>query len=224
MVDRGEVIKRFQPALKLTGNPAHGQELFTQLCTVCHRYGDAGAGNEIGPNLISVAAHPPEKLLVNILDPNADVQPGYYAYDCRLTDKSSVFGLIAAETANSITFKLPDGTSRAVLRTEIASLQSTRASLMPVGLEAAMDEQKLADLIAFLRGGEGREATAKTAPSDIRVGAAAANLRATDDMPLAGYLEARFTKEQEGELRAVAVVIENRARARWRSLPAMFSG
>ena len=155
-----------------------------------------------------MAAHPPEKLLVNILDPNAERQPGYYAYDCRLTDGAGIFGLISAETANSITFKLPDGTSRAVLRTEIASLQSTRASLMPVGLEAALDPQKLADLIAFLRAGKGHDPTHVDAPSNLRVGAAAVNLQATDDMPLAGYLEARFTKEQEGQLRAVAVVLE----------------
>src|SRR5262245_9819869 len=43
---------------------------------------------------------------------------------------------------------------------------------------------------------------------DIRVGAAAVNLSCDEKMVLAGFLEARYTKEQEGELRAVAVVIE----------------
>ena len=43
---------------------------------------------------------------------------------------------------------------------------------------------------------------------DIRVGAAAVNLKAENDMPLAGSIEARYTTEQEGELRAVATVIE----------------
>jgi hypothetical protein len=42
----------------------------------------------------------------------------------------------------------------------------------------------------------------------LRVGAAAVNLKADPDMPLAGYIEARYTNEQEGELRAVATVIE----------------
>ena len=69
---------------------------------------------------------------------------------------TKVFGLIATETANSITFKLTDGTTHPVLRKEIAALQSTRASLMPAGLEAALDLQKLADLIAFLRTGNER--------------------------------------------------------------------
>jgi neutral ceramidase len=46
------------------------------------------------------------------------------------------------------------------------------------------------------------------AEPDIRVGAAAVNLKAENDMPLAGGIEARYTTEQEGELRAVATVIE----------------
>src|SRR5262249_1099359 len=44
--------------------------------------------------------------------------------------------------------------------------------------------------------------------SDLRVGASAVNLRCDESMVLAGFLEAHYTKEQEGELRSVAVVVE----------------
>ena len=83
--------------------------------------------------------------------PNADVQPGFFAYLCRLNDGTEIYGLMAVETANSITFKQLDGTSLVVLRKDIASLESTKASLMPAGLEAGMTPQALADLITFLR-------------------------------------------------------------------------
>jgi len=43
---------------------------------------------------------------------------------------------------------------------------------------------------------------------DIRVGAAAVNLKCDETMVLAGMISARFSKDQEGELRAVAVVVE----------------
>jgi hypothetical protein len=59
---------------------------------------------------------------------------------------------VSAETANSVTLKLPDATTRTVLRTEIAALQSQHTSLMPDGLEAAIPQQDMADLIAFLKG------------------------------------------------------------------------
>jgi putative heme-binding domain-containing protein len=81
------------------------------------------------------------------------VQPGYHAYECHLGDGTEITGLIASETATSITFRLADGTTRAVLRRDIASLQGTRASLMPTGLEAGLQAQDLADLIGFLRAG-----------------------------------------------------------------------
>ncbi len=48
-------------------------------------------------------------------------------------------------------------------------------------------------------------------PTDLRVGASAVNLKCDSSMVLAGMIEPRYTNEQEGELRAVAVVIEKPA-------------
>jgi putative membrane-bound dehydrogenase-like protein len=202
---RASVIEQFQPALKLAGDATRGEVVFTKLCVVCHKRG--GAGSDVGPDLISVAGHPPEKLLANILDPSADVQPGFHAYHCRLADGTEMYGLIAAETGNSVTFKLADGTTRVVRRADIAELRGGNLSLMPEALEAGLSHQDMADLIQFVRTGPAKtQATGQTA-ADVRVGAAAANLQSEESMPLAGYLENRFTKEQEGELRAVAVVV-----------------
>ena len=205
---RAQVIEQFQSALKLAGNPGRGEAVFTKLCSACHKRGDVGI--EVGPDLLSVANHPPEKLLANILDPSADVQPGFHSYHCRLTDGTELYGLIAAETGNSITFKLADGTTRAVLRSSIAELNGGSVSLMPEGLEAGLSPQEMADLIHFLRAGQSKPQAGADgkAAADVRVGAAAASLKSDESMPLAGYLENRFTKEQEGDLRAVAVVVE----------------
>ena len=51
-------------------------------------------------------------------------------------------------------------------------------------------------------------------PPDLLVGAAAVNLRSDEKMVLAGMLGPRYTNEQEGELRAVAVVIEKPRQAK----------
>ena len=48
-------------------------------------------------------------------------------------------------------------------------------------------------------------------PTDLRVGASAVNLKSDSSMVLAGMIEPRYTNEQEGQLRAVAVVIEKSA-------------
>ncbi|HEY6227679.1 MAG TPA: c-type cytochrome, partial [Verrucomicrobiae bacterium] len=147
--NRAKVIEEYRPALQLTGNAAHGKEIFGKLCITCHQRD--GIGNEVGPNLQSVVEHPPEKLLVNILDPNADIQPGFNAYNCALANGEELYGLISAETATSVVFKFADGTSRTINRNEINSLRSSNLSLMPEGLEQGLTKQDLADIIAYLK-------------------------------------------------------------------------
>jgi putative heme-binding domain-containing protein len=147
--DRARVIAEFAPALDRKGDPANGRLVFLVRCASCHRAGDAG--NDIGPDLKSVTAHEPARLLAAILDPNADVQPGFQAYQCRLATGEELYGLITSETAASLQLKLTDGTTRAVLRSEIDSIACLNASLMPEGLEAGMSVQEMADLIAHLR-------------------------------------------------------------------------
>lgn len=148
---RAQVVEQFQPALKLSGDAMRGRAVFNRVCVVCHKVGDVGG--EVGPDLKSVAGHPAEKLLANILDPSADIQPGYNAYYCNLTDGTELYGLIASETGTSITFKGADNLSRTVLRKDITGLKSANLSLMPDGLEAGLTPQDLADVIQFLRTG-----------------------------------------------------------------------
>ena len=146
---RSKVVEDYRPALKLKGEAARGQAVYRRACIACHRHGKEGL--EVGPDLRTVAEHPPEKLLVSILDPNLEIQPGYHAYNCELKSGEKLFGLLAAENAASITLKFPDATMRDILRTDLASLKSVNLSLMPEGLEAVVTPQDLSDLVAFLR-------------------------------------------------------------------------
>ncbi|MDC0285111.1 hypothetical protein OAK60_00705, partial [Akkermansiaceae bacterium] len=60
-------------------------------------------------------------------------------------------GIIAAETANSLTFRLPGGIDHPILRDNIKSLHPAGLSLMPAGFESALDVQAMADLLSWLR-------------------------------------------------------------------------
>ena len=61
-----------------------------------------------------------------------------------------VTGMIAAETANSLTIRRADGTTETVLRIHIDELRSTGLSFMPEGLEKQIDVPAMADLLAYL--------------------------------------------------------------------------
>jgi putative heme-binding domain-containing protein len=146
---RGAVVEKFKPALGLKGDAANGKAVFAQVCISCHKLD--GVGLELGPDLRSVAQHDGEKLLNSILDPSAIIEPGFMAYHCTLKNGEQLYGVVATETSTSLTLKLPGNVTRAVLRSDIASLKSTNTSLMPDGLEAVMTAQSLADLIAYLK-------------------------------------------------------------------------
>jgi putative heme-binding domain-containing protein len=146
---RAHVVDKFRPALGMEGNARRGLAVFEKLCASCHQAG--GRGNDIGPNLVSVANHPSEKLLVSILDPNASIEPGFAAYTLELSGGEELHGIIAAETGNSVVLKLPDGSTRAIPRSGIARVVSSNLSFMPEGLEEGMTETDLADLIRFLQ-------------------------------------------------------------------------
>ena len=146
---RGKIVASYRPAFSLQGDARRGQQVFTATCAACHRRGTEG--RDIGPDMLSVVEHTPERLLSSILDPSSDIQPGYNAYTCTLNTGEQIYGLLASESAASVVMKLIDGTTRTVLRTQIKTLQSQNVSLMPEGLEAAIDHQGMADLIAYLR-------------------------------------------------------------------------
>ncbi|MEW6305163.1 MAG: PVC-type heme-binding CxxCH protein [Verrucomicrobiota bacterium] len=145
---RKEVIEKYRSALALKGDAKRGQQIYTTACLACHRMGDQG--NDVGPNLATVRAWSVEQLLTNILDPNREVSPNYVEYLIELKDGQTVSGLIATETANSLTLKRADGAQETVLRQNIAQMSSSGLSLMPEGLEATVTPQQMADLIAFV--------------------------------------------------------------------------
>ena len=147
--NRAKVVEQYRSAIESPGDAIRGKAVFTKICATCHERD--GLGNEVGPDLRTIVEHPAEKLLTNILDPNADIQPGYHAYNCKLTNGEEIYGLISSESGNSVVVKMADGSKRNVLRSEIESLQSANVSLMPEGLEAGLTTADMADLIAYLK-------------------------------------------------------------------------
>ena len=146
---RAKVVEKYQPALKLTGDVNRGMKAYVQNCAVCHKYGEHG--NEIGPDLRSVRDWPAENILSNVLDPSAKVEPRYLSYTATLNNGEVVFGVITAETGNSLTLVGLDGKAVTILRGDLKSLEGSNKSLMPDGLESALSKQAVADVIRFLK-------------------------------------------------------------------------
>ena len=145
---RQDVVEAYQSALTMAGDPARGKQVFTKTCAACHRV--ENQGHEIGPNLAAMRNRGPEAILLNVLDPNREVNPQYLNYVAITTDGRSVTGMIAAETATSVTLRRAENQSDTILRNDIDALQSSGLSIMPEGLEKDISPQAMADLIAYL--------------------------------------------------------------------------
>lgn len=146
---RKQVIEKYKPALTMKGDAARGLKVFETVCIACHRAGDVGK-QEVGPNLANIRAWNSDQVLANILDPNREVVPNFLAYTVETQDGKTIYGLIAEESSASLTMKRPDGISETVLRSNVAKIEGSGLSLMPDGLEAAINVEQMADLIAFL--------------------------------------------------------------------------
>lgn len=145
---RGKLLARYQTALETEGDVERGRAVFRKHCAACHKLEDVG--HEIGPQLASAATRGPEAILVNVLDPNREVNPQYVNYVVITKGGRSLSGMIAAETATSVTLVRGEKASDTVLRIDIDQMQSTGTSLMPEGLEKEIDPQAMADLLSYL--------------------------------------------------------------------------
>src|SRR5262249_33568972 len=91
-----------------------------------------------------------EQLVLDILDPSREVDPRYQNYVITTKSGQSVTGLIATETASSITLRRGEKAEDVVLRSQIDEIKATGKSLMPDGLEVQVTKQDLADVIEYL--------------------------------------------------------------------------
>ncbi len=168
---RAPVIADYASALRTRGDAGRGAKVFDRECKSCHKVGDRGFA--LGPDLTGSPSSDPAALLANILDPNASVPPAYVQYVVVDQDGRTYSGIIAAETATSLTLRRGDGAEDTILRAQVAEMAGTGLSIMPEGFEKTIAKPEMADLIAFLRashrGGEGQgpDADDRSRPLDI---------------------------------------------------------
>jgi putative membrane-bound dehydrogenase-like protein len=148
--DRRKIVEEYRTALEMKGNAARGKAVFKKTCAVCHRLENEGV--EVGPDLLSALRNKSrEALLIDILDPSREVDPRYINYVVS-TKAGRVFtGMIAAETASSVTLRRAEKAEDTLLRSQIDEIQATAKSVMPEGLEQQLTKQDVADVIAYLQ-------------------------------------------------------------------------
>jgi putative membrane-bound dehydrogenase-like protein len=145
---REDAVAAYRDVLELTGDRQRGKAVFKRDCSACHRLEEVGY--DLGLPLLAIRNRGREGILIHVLDPNREVNPAYANYIAITIDGRSITGMIAAETATSITLSRGEGQTETVLRKNIDEMVNTGLSLMAEGLEKQLSKQDMADVIEYL--------------------------------------------------------------------------
>ncbi len=133
------------------GDPARGEAVFRrndQACLRCH--GIAGAGGQVGPDLLSIGASAPMDYLVeSILVPNKAVKEGYHALVVATDDGRIVQGIKVRQTDADLVLRDADDHDVSIPLSTVED-QKPGGSLMPAGLADPLTAPEFSDLVRFL--------------------------------------------------------------------------
>lgn len=147
---RDQVVETYYTSLALNGDLDRGHEVFSRTCSTCHQIG-GNNGTAFGPDLGTVRHWSARALLAKILKPERTIADGYGLWSIKTEGGSVQVGLIGTESPASIELKRQGQEPVAIDRAAIVELKSLNATPMPAGLERQINQQEMADLIAYLR-------------------------------------------------------------------------
>ena len=147
--DRREVMARYLAALAKPGDATRGKAVFEKQCSKCHQA--EGKGFAVGPDLASSLRRSDEMLVSDVLEPSNQITAGYNQYSVITEDGRIFTGVLAAETATSVTLRKENAVEDVILRKDIEQMAASTNSMMPENLEKEVSPRDVADLVAYLR-------------------------------------------------------------------------
>ena len=105
----------------------------------------------MGPDLTTYRRDDLENMLLNVVNPSAEIREGYTTHIVAMTDGRILSGVLVEEDKNVVVLRGGDGKEVAVARADIDSMRPSRTSIMPEGLLNELSDQQVRDLFAYLR-------------------------------------------------------------------------
>ncbi len=134
------------------GDKMRGSRIFanqpTLACIRCHRAG--GDGGDAGPNLADVGLkYTRDYLLESVVKPNAKIAPGFDTIVLTLKSGGAAAGIVASETADSISLRNTDNKLVTVKKADIAKREGAPSG-MPEIYGTLLTKTQLRDVIEYL--------------------------------------------------------------------------
>jgi putative membrane-bound dehydrogenase-like protein len=119
-------------------------------CAKCHMM--RGVGGQVGPDLSMIGKKGSrENLYESILMPSKAIADQYVQHSVRTTSDVTVSGLLVSDTPTEITLRDANGKDTVVAKKDIdGEVRKLKTSIMPEDIVAALTEDELVDLVAYL--------------------------------------------------------------------------
>ncbi|MEO5995121.1 MAG: PVC-type heme-binding CxxCH protein [Chitinophagaceae bacterium] len=133
----------------LPGDEKNGHILFSGTCAGCHKLFDEGG--RIGPDLSGYERKNLNTLLINIVDPNADIREGYEIQRIVTIDGRTLEGRVMARNGGSLTIQPALGGKETTLPADqIREIGARPTSIMPERLLDKMTDQEMRDIFSYI--------------------------------------------------------------------------
>ena len=129
-------------------DPKLGAEVFAKNCSACHQVG--GKGGKVGPQLDGAGNRGVDRLLEDVLDPNAIVDQAFRASILSLKNGQVVTGLVLREEGEVLVVADGQGKEQRVTKGDVDERVVSQLSPMPTNLGEQISESDFYHLIAFL--------------------------------------------------------------------------
>jgi putative membrane-bound dehydrogenase-like protein len=141
---------------KRTGDVARGKAVWNaslagaSQCAKCHMV--RGVGGQVGPDLSMIGKKASrENLYESILIPSKAIADQYLQHQVTTTAEVTITGLLVADTPTAITLRDANGKDNTIAKKDIlGEVRKLKTSIMPEDIVAALTEDELADLVAYL--------------------------------------------------------------------------
>ncbi len=132
------------------GNWEAGRALYKgkAVCATCHQL--RGEGVIVGPALDNLVHRDYASVLKDLTAPSAIINPDAVGYVVTLKDGEAITGTRVGETATELHIAQPGGVVAKIKKTDIAKTAPMTLSLMPEGLDKALNAEELRDLMTYL--------------------------------------------------------------------------
>ena len=137
------------PSALAAGNLVKGKMLFQQTCGACHKM--FGEGGVMGPDLTGSNRTDVNYILMNILEPSAEIQDDYKMVVINARDGRTYTGNVIAEDQRQLTLRVVGQDLVIINKSSILSKEVTAVSMMPPGLFENLTDQEVVDLVSYLR-------------------------------------------------------------------------